>query len=377
VVTHALDGQADQLKERLIGERIFARPPDYDTGQDAIVRVKANEVRRRLAQYYDLNPHSPLRIELPAGSYAPNFHHLSEGLHEDGAGRSPEAATPSSKAPERSAATRRWAWAAVLGVAGLTVAAILVAIPSHRGGDFGAFWEPLLSGTERVLICIPTPETFRIYGADRGRLIESLRPLAPGAVRPPLDVSKLTAIIVPEPNLSVGLGDARSLALIHSFVQGRGMTPQIRLSAETTFTEMRANNTLLLGGFTNRWTRELTKDLRFTFHNAGELHAIRDNVKNEVLCKKPNSWEPPGTQDCAMVARLTNSKAGRPVWITAGLDHYGTFAVGEIVTRPEILSAALATLPQGWADRNLQMIFQVEVVRDNIGPPKLIAAHVW
>jgi hypothetical protein len=372
-----LDGQTDQLKERLIGERIFGRPPDYDTGQDAIVRVKANEVRRRLAQYYDLNPQSHLRIELPAGTYAPNFHHHPDVAHDDGVERLPEASNGSVSQAAQAAVKRRWGWAAILGVAVITAAAVVVAIPSHRGGDFGAFWEPLLSGSERVLICIPTPDTYRIYGADRARLVEALRPLAPGTARPPLDVSKLTAIIVPEPNLSVGLGDARSLALIHSFVQGRGTTPQIRLSAETTFTEMRANNTLLLGGFTNRWTRELTKDLRFSFHNAGELHAIRDNVKNEVLCKKPNSWEPAGTQDCAMVARLVNSKAGRPVWITAGLDHYGTFAVGEIVTRPEILSAALATLPQGWADRNLQMIFQVEVVRDNVGPPKLIASHVW
>jgi hypothetical protein len=32
---------------------IFGRPLDHDTGQDSIVRAKVNEVRRRLAQYFD------------------------------------------------------------------------------------------------------------------------------------------------------------------------------------------------------------------------------------------------------------------------------------------------------------------------------------
>jgi hypothetical protein len=100
-------------------------------------------------------------------------------------------------------------------------------------------------------------------------------------------------------------------------------------------------------------------------------------VAGRTLCKKPNSWEPASNVDCAMVARLTHSKTGRPVLIAAGLDHYGTFAVGEFITRPEILDPALASAPAGWENRNLQIVFQVEVVRDNVGPPKVIAAHVW
>ena len=51
VVEAVLSGDADQLKERTLGIEVFHRSPSYDTGEDAIVRVKANEVRRRLAQY--------------------------------------------------------------------------------------------------------------------------------------------------------------------------------------------------------------------------------------------------------------------------------------------------------------------------------------
>ena len=69
VVDESLAGRGDSLKERVVGERVFGREPDYDTGQDSIVRVKANEVRRRLAQFYEQHPHAPLRIEMVSGSY--------------------------------------------------------------------------------------------------------------------------------------------------------------------------------------------------------------------------------------------------------------------------------------------------------------------
>jgi TolB-like protein/Tfp pilus assembly protein PilF len=74
VVEHALADRADFLKERMIGAEMFGRPIDYDTANDAVVRVKATEVRRRLAQYYRESLKEPaVRIELPVGSYAPKF----------------------------------------------------------------------------------------------------------------------------------------------------------------------------------------------------------------------------------------------------------------------------------------------------------------
>jgi hypothetical protein len=51
VVEHALTDPTASLKERMIGAEMFGRPVDYDTANDAVVRVKATEVRRRLVEY--------------------------------------------------------------------------------------------------------------------------------------------------------------------------------------------------------------------------------------------------------------------------------------------------------------------------------------
>jgi len=73
LVERALAGDNASLKERLLGVDIFHRRSDYDTSTDAIVRVTANDVRRRLAQFYSRHPVQPLRISLPLGSYIPDF----------------------------------------------------------------------------------------------------------------------------------------------------------------------------------------------------------------------------------------------------------------------------------------------------------------
>src|SRR5260370_32776366 len=75
VVEHALSGDSGQLKERTLGIEVFARDPHYDTNLDPVVRTTAGEIRKRIAQYY----HEPgregeIRIDLPSGSYVPEFH---------------------------------------------------------------------------------------------------------------------------------------------------------------------------------------------------------------------------------------------------------------------------------------------------------------
>jgi TolB-like protein/Flp pilus assembly protein TadD len=74
IVEHALAGEVDSLRERMIGAEMFGRPINYDTGSDSVVRVKATEVRKRLAQYYlETGEKLAIRIELPSGSYVPRF----------------------------------------------------------------------------------------------------------------------------------------------------------------------------------------------------------------------------------------------------------------------------------------------------------------
>src|SRR5580693_1311375 len=69
-----LEGRSDAISEQHIGEVVFGRPPDYDSGADTIVRSHALRLRRRLEQYFvRAGRDEPLRLVIPRGAYVPNF----------------------------------------------------------------------------------------------------------------------------------------------------------------------------------------------------------------------------------------------------------------------------------------------------------------
>jgi hypothetical protein len=75
VVRHTLSGNVDELKERTIGIELLGREASYDTGSDAGVRVRANDVRKRLAAYYAANQSDlEFAFDIPSGSYVPRFY---------------------------------------------------------------------------------------------------------------------------------------------------------------------------------------------------------------------------------------------------------------------------------------------------------------
>jgi hypothetical protein len=86
IIDQAIAGHFDSLKERVIGMELFGRSPSYDTGDDAIVRVTASDVRKRLLQHYGkFGSALGIRISLPSGSYIPEIvrdPHPQVGLSE-------------------------------------------------------------------------------------------------------------------------------------------------------------------------------------------------------------------------------------------------------------------------------------------------------
>jgi len=67
-------GEANQIKEYSIALEAFNRGDRFDQDSDSIVRVEANRLRKRLAEYYagEGSSHT-LQITIPVGQYVPRF----------------------------------------------------------------------------------------------------------------------------------------------------------------------------------------------------------------------------------------------------------------------------------------------------------------
>src|ERR1019366_3345467 len=103
IVEHTLAGENDLLRERVIGTEVFGRSPDYEPSDDPVVRARAAEVRKRLAQYYQDRPGRPVRLEIPSVSSRAVFQ-----------GRAAQPAAPAIARRSLGRFRRRWVVAAVL-----------------------------------------------------------------------------------------------------------------------------------------------------------------------------------------------------------------------------------------------------------------------
>lgn len=124
-------GQSEQLSEVKIAVEVFGRSASFDRNQDAIARVEAHRLRKKLKQFYETEGKAhPIHIELPPGSYAPVFRRMPA---EPAQIKPSETALLANAAPHIEKAVAQptrypWAWY----VAGVGVA-VLAAFGIMRG----------------------------------------------------------------------------------------------------------------------------------------------------------------------------------------------------------------------------------------------------
>ena len=70
-----LSGESDHLSEYNIATEVFGRSKTvFDSGEDAIARVEAHRLRKRLKEYYENGGKDrPIHVSIPPGTYVPVF----------------------------------------------------------------------------------------------------------------------------------------------------------------------------------------------------------------------------------------------------------------------------------------------------------------
>jgi hypothetical protein len=140
VVDETLAGRGEILKERVIGTAVLGKPSDYDTGADSSVRVRANDVRKRLAAHYEAAaPKCGIRIELPSGTYTPRFAHVA----------SPPESTPTHP-PEPPPMLLRQLAAPTL--VAIFLALIAIRADMESSDSFSRFWNQVMAGRTEILV---------------------------------------------------------------------------------------------------------------------------------------------------------------------------------------------------------------------------------
>ncbi len=383
VVLSKLDGHTDRLKERTIGTEVFQRPPGYATGEDPVVRVQAGEVRRRLEQYHqDAPQQSPVRIELPVGSYSPVFHWgTSPEAMEPGGRTTPSDRPRASRRLSRLKATSLAAGAILLllGAAALIHALLRSADPKDV---LEVFWGPAIASHQPILICLanasnrPTDDSAQPSSQAASEATQSgAAPVnASLALIPDENTANDDSAVSPE---IVPAADA-SVAVSLSGLFGQLNRPsQLRIGAAATYEDLRDFPAAVIGGFNNNWTMQLVSNLHFAFLRAQGQYMIREQVPGGKIWTTRLGPDGRTLEDFAIVGRLIDSKTGQFTVTVAGIGPRGTEAAGEFVTSSRDLEEGLARAPAGWQNHNLEVLLQTTVTDSVAGPPHVIGVFAW
>lgn len=363
VVNAALDGRSADLKERTLGVEVFGRDPDYDTNADPVVRVSAGEVRKRIAQFYHENGHSSrVQIELPLGSYVPEFSRVGgeDGDSEPAAGPSLLQTAAASRAP-----LARLVFPVVVAVLLAAAAAAAYFYPRHpaaansTNSAIDSLWAPLLQSSAPVVIVVGITHPDKM-------------PPEP----PQTSFDKHLA----NPNHHFSVQSAIALARVAGNLQQHGKGYEIKEAPETNLTDLRSRALILVGARNNESTLQVINPLRFHFQfDKSAIERIQDaqNPKQQSWMIDRSRPFSSVTTDYAIVARFLNEATDRPVLVIAGLGPFGTEAAGVFVCSPRYLEEARKQLPAGWENKNVEMVLKTNVTGGNAGPPTLLAATAW
>lgn len=323
VVDSMLRDPTDKLKEQTVGIEVFGKTPGYDTSRDHIVRSTAVEIRKRLREYYrQPDNQDDIVIDLPIGSYTPRIYHrkdLTFGYVIPPASEEPESAT------------------------------------------FKRFWNPVWRPDNSVIVCIAPL-------------------LRPDVTELAVSDESILGMHVNDRH-RVALADAISMSRVVAFIASHGGLPEMRGTDQLTFSDFQQHSVTLIGALNNKWARNLTDSLRYTFgfDAAAESGYIRDEespqqrIGEVIFSDRAIDLK----EDFAIVTRLNDPSIGKPVLALGGITVLGTSAAVNFATSPQALSILEEVAPNGWTEMNLQLVLNTRTIEGRAGPARLVASTFW
>jgi len=392
IVDGAVHGRTDQLKERVIAVKAFHRNPAYDNNTDPIVRIAAGEVRKRLAQYYnDPKTSGQIYIELPIGSYVPEFrfpHEAEPGAHffktespihalDDHLGQAEAAPTESAEPPQDlvfqiriSKRVKNWVLSVVVLLLIVAAGVWLTVRSTRQVSGFDAFWAPLLSTQRVTLISIGDVQITHAEFVPNGQRSPIAIPWSLGDKGYKWNDGRL-------PSFGNSLAAARVAAIL-----GKNDKPfEVSTQSRTTFDDLSKHPVIQIGSFDNDWTIRDTNSMRFRFEIDlnREIRLIADREKPSVQYGVlPFATAMlPTFEDYSIAARSIDPTTGQPVLILAGITSLGTIAAANFVADPAYLDDFARKAPKNWATKNVEFLIATSIVDGAVGRSRVVAYSLW
>jgi hypothetical protein len=412
IVEQAIAGHFESLKERLIGVELFGRSPSYDTGDDAIVRVTASDVRRRLLQHYGkYGATSEFRIILPLGSYIPEIVRRPRtklDLHESDAGQNHE-----SKAARQGTPTAHLAPQDLIssdptqespkspsGIPWLRLGFVLTALNLIVGVAMfwtahaskpetvpAAFlpWSAFFSSPNTTHLITSDPNIAEIQGFTGGQI--SLSDYAnhnyipePNTLTP--EINRFCRVILRGDKAAAV--DTVIAVNIAQIAQASSRKIKVQAARDIQLSDLKTDDNFILLGSprSDPWSALFSDELdfRFVFDRDSRQEIIRNAHPrpHELPSYIPTAPGWATGQSFALIAFVKNPDQNGHVLLLAGENREGTEAAGRLVTDLARLSDVLqkcGLLPSGPL-RQFELLLHLNMMAGSPNNVDVVACHI-
>ena len=360
VCENALLGRTENLTAQLIGSKVFGRSPQYDLGEDTIVRVEARELRKRLEAYFAAEGRDePIVIEIPKGSYAPVFRPRAAAPVVSEAEEPGKPAVP--REPGRPVEhARAWlvpvlaitALSAIAGVLWLAVENVRLRqyAPAASSAELGIY--PDLLGTmaavpnRETLMVLSNPNVLMYYSSETE--IPASTPLtfrAPAELKPTLGfLMRPSDVNFPYQYISVvredytGMGEAVAAFRLAQLMQNLRRPVRLTQSRFLNWDHVQKQDLVLLGGpSSNDWSYQ--NDSKSSFSIVRDKVEIAKPLAGEQERYAREGGFTAGTARTEYgVIKMLVSPYGFKTLLFAGVTSAGTAGVGEFFSTPKAMA---------------------------------------
>jgi hypothetical protein len=390
IVENALEGHFDQLKERSLGIELFGRPPSYDTAEDSIVRVSASDVRKRLMHYYEqAGTDSEFRIELPSGSYIPEFCHVAAPSTPPE--HQPPVEVPATQ-PAKRAGVPSLGRLLPYGIAAISVAVAVVlgfrnvALQRLQGAATPVAarilpWSAMLEREHRLNVIVSDT----VYGVvqdltgTRISLSDYANKRFPRPETLPPDISKAVGLLMRRQYTATK--DVDIAVRISEVAQAAGRRVTIRSARDLQVQDFRTDDSFIFLGsvrsnpWSEMWERQLDFWIKWDDASQKMICLNKSPQPGEAPVYKPTAGSFATGVSYAVVAFLPNPNESGHILLIAGTTSEGTQIAGQFVTNLDNFGKVLAKAgidPRGPA-RPFQALLRLTAMAGSPGRFEVIA----
>jgi hypothetical protein len=416
VVDQGIAGHFEYLKERVIGVELFGRSPSYNTGDDAIVRVTASDVRKRLLQHYGrYGTTSQFRISLPLGSYIPEITRellsSANGNHDIPApvetAATPHEATPSSESVAESAElaaahaaaqthgtqtggkfNRIWLIAILLVTAlNLTVWGISWSHMNHADNVHASIlpWSVFFNSPRAIHLITSDPDIAEIQQYVGGEISTSdyaNHNLIPNPDDMTPQVKHFWKVIMRDDKAS--FVDTRLSVGIAELAEAHAKRIDVQAARNLQMSDLQTDDNFILLGSprSDPWSALYSNqlDFRFVYDKDAGQEIIRDfrPRPHEATDYIPTALGGATGQSFAIVALVHNPDQSGQVLLVAGANAEGTEAAGRLITDMPRLSEALqgCGISPGGPLKPFELLLKLGTLAGSPNDAQVVACHI-